>query len=228
MLGVFPVIVAVILVQRRQVGFVGAFTLVGLALTAWFVSDGFLDRWEGAVLVLAWLVLTLLLVRLLPGGEPEEPPPVRYGRWPTQVLIVMGALAVVGWSAFLAVYSMSQIAEVAGVPPFLIAFFVASLGTSAPELVVDIVALRRGAAPIALGDALGSSFVDATLSIGIGPLVAPAAVTAGSSVSASLYAIVAIGVVTVLLVARRRHDRLSGPIMIALYLAAYAVVIGAH
>jgi cation:H+ antiporter len=225
-LGVFPIVVAVILAQRRQVGLVGAFTLVGLGLTALFVSDGFLSRWEGAVLVLSWLVMTLLLVRLLPGGPPEEPPVVRYRAWPTQVVIVLVTLAIVGWSALLAVFSIHQIADAAGVPQFLIAFFVASLGTSAPELVVDVVALLRGAAPIALGDVLGSSFVDATLSIGIGPLVAPAAVTASSSLTATLYTMAAIGIVTALLAARRRHDRISGPILILLYLAAYPVVIG--
>jgi cation:H+ antiporter len=225
-LGLFPVVVAVVLMQRRQVGFVGAFTMVGLALTVWFVSDGFLSRWEGAVLVLAWLLLTLLLVRLLPGGVPEAPPLVRYEGWPTQVVIVVGTLAVVAWAALLAVYSISQIAEAAGVPEFLIAFFGASLGTSAPELVVDAVALLRGAPAIALGDVLGSSFVDATLSIGIGPLVAPAAVTAGSSVTAGLYTMAAIGVVTVLLLVRRRHDRISGLVLVGLYLAAYPVVIG--
>ncbi|MDH3226879.1 MAG: hypothetical protein OEM67_07290 [Thermoleophilia bacterium] len=227
-LGLLPVVVAVILTQRRQVGLVGAFTLVGLALTAWFVSDGFLDRREGAVLVLTWLVLTLLLVRLLPGGAPEQPPLVRYRGWPTQVVIIMGTLAVVGVSALLAVFSIHQIAETAGVPQFLIAFFGASFGTSAPELVVDTVALLRGAPAIALGDVLGSSFVDATLSIGIGPLVAPAAVTASSSIIATLYAMAAIGVVTLLLLVRRRHDRISGPILIGLYIAAYPIVIGGY
>lgn len=224
-LGLFPLVMAVIAIRRRQVSLVGICTIVGLSLSAFFVSDGYLARWEGAALVLTWAVLAFLLARLLPRGEPEEPPAVRYQRAPTQVVIVLGALAVVAWSAFLAVHSIIEIAEIAGVPEFVIAFFGASFGTSAPELVVDVVALLRGAALIALGDVLGSSFVDATLSIGIGPLVAPAEVTARSGVVASTYAIAAVAVVTLLLVLRRRHDRVSAPVLIGLYLAAYAVVL---
>jgi Ca2+/Na+ antiporter len=42
---------------------------------------------------------------------------------------------------------------------------------SLPEILVDVTALRAGAPGIALGDALGSSLVDSTLSIGAGPAV---------------------------------------------------------
>jgi cation:H+ antiporter len=127
-----------------------------------------------------------------------------------------------------AVRALVRIAELAGVPEFVIAFFGASLGTSAPEIVVDFTALVRGAPAIALGDALGSSLVDATLSIGAGPLVAPAEVTPRLAVVGSLYACVAVGIVGVLLAARRRHDRRSAAVLLALYGAAYLVLLGAN
>ncbi len=46
-----------------------------------------------------------------------------------------------------------------------------------PELVVDWTAIRRGASALAIGDLFGSSLVDATLSVGIGPLVRATAVS---------------------------------------------------
>jgi cation:H+ antiporter len=93
-------------------------------------------------------------------------------------------------------------------------------------MVVDFNALLRGVPGIALGDALGSSLVDATLSIGAGPLVAPAPVTARLAVVASLYSLAAVGVVGGVLAARRRHDRRSGAVLIGLYLLAYFVLLG--
>ena len=78
---------------------------------------------------------------------------------------------------------------------------------------------------IAPGDALGSSFLDSTLSIGSGPLVNPAAVTARTAVLASVYSLAAIAIVTVALVLCRMHDRRSGVLLLALYAAAYGVVI---
>lgn len=120
------------------------------------------------------------------------------------------------------------LAEEVGVPEFVLAFFGASLGTSAPELAVDLTALRRGAPAIALGDALGSSLVDSTLSIGIGPLLVSAAVTAHLAVVASVYTMSAIALVGLVLVLRRRHDRLSAGVLLGLYALSYAVLITAE
>jgi cation:H+ antiporter len=226
-LGLFP-FVAILPIARRQVGVVTVFTMAGLGLTILFVADGWLARWEGALLILAWAVFTFLVVKLLPGLLPDDPPPVRQRNRLLQAGAVLLALAVVGFGATVAVRALVRIAELAGVPEFVIAFFGASLGTSAPEIVVDFTALVRGAPAIALGDALGSSLVDATLSIGAGPLVAPAEVTPRLAVVGSLYACVAVGIVGVLLAARRRHDRRSAAVLLALYGAAYLVLLGAN
>jgi cation:H+ antiporter len=140
----------------------------------------------------------------------------------------MGALVVVGFGATLAVRSLVALSEEIGVPEFLLAFFGASLGTSAPEIAVDITALRQGAPAIALGDALGSSLIDSTLSIGIGPIVEPAPVTTRLAVTASLYTAAAIAAVALVLISRRRHDRVSAPIFMGLYALSYVVLISAN
>ena len=46
-LGLFPLVIAVIFVSRRQVGVVTALTVGGLGLTALVVSDGWLGRVDG-------------------------------------------------------------------------------------------------------------------------------------------------------------------------------------
>jgi cation:H+ antiporter len=226
-LGLFPLVVAVLPITRRQAVPVTLMTMVGLAMCVAFVADGWLARWEGIVLVGAWVAFTWLVVRAVPGLVADEPPAVRYGGKLVQVAVILLALGVVGVGATVAVRSLIQMAELAGVPAFVIAFFGASLGTSAPEIVVDITALRRGAPGIAFGDALGSSLVDSTLSIGAGPLVAPAEVTPRLAVVGSLYALAAVGVVGGVLAARRRHDRRSAFLFVGLYVLAYFVLIGA-
>jgi cation:H+ antiporter len=136
-------------------------------------------------------------------------------------------LAVVGIGATVAVRALVNLSEEVGVPEFLLAFFGASLGTSAPEIAVDITALRQGAPAIALGDALGSSLIDSTLSIGIGPLVEPAPVTTRLAVIGSMYTAAAVAIVALVLIARRRHDRFSAPILMGLYALSYVVLIAA-
>lgn len=226
-LGLFPLIIAVIFVSRRQVGVVTALTVAGLGLTALLVSDGYLGRLDGVALVTSWAVATIIVVRTVGGHVVEDPPPVRLSGIASQSLVILGSLGVVGLGATVAVRSLVDLAEEIGVPEFALAFFGASLGTSAPEIAVDMTALMRGAPAIALGDALGSSLIDATLSIGVGPLVAPAEVTPRLAVVGSLYALVAVAIVGSVLVLRRRHDRISAGVCFMLYALAYAVLVGA-
>jgi cation:H+ antiporter len=226
-LGLFPFVVAMIAISRRQVGLVMGLTIVGLLLTTWFVSDGELGRLDGLVLVVAWAIAMVLVVRLgAVSSTVDEPPQVRFQGHVPRALVVLGMLLLVGVGATVAVRALVSVAEDFGVPAFALAFFGASLGTSAPEIVVDLTALARGAPGIALGDALGSSLVDATLSIGVGPLVEPAPVTARLAVIATLYTTAAIAVVAGLLLVRRKHDRRSAPVLLGLYALSYAVLIG--
>ena len=196
-------------------------------LTAIFVSDGYLSRLDGLALVTAWAVATVVVVRTVGGQVAEEVPATRLRGVSSQVVVVLVSLGIVGIGATVAVRSLVDLAEGLGVPEFALAFFGASLGTSAPEIAVDLTALARGMPAIALGDALGSSLIDATLSIGAGPLVAPAEVSPRLGVVGSLYALAAVAIVGTVLAVRRLHDRRSAGVCIALYVLAYAVLVGA-
>jgi cation:H+ antiporter len=224
-LGLFPLVASTIAIDRRQVGLVTVLTAAGLGLTTFLVADGWLGHWEGAVLILAWAFFTLVVVKGLPGQVADEPPRVRHQRGLLQAGVVLFALALVGLGATVAVRALVRLAEMAGAPEFVLAFFGASIGTSSPEIVVDLTALRRGAPGIALGDALGSSLVDATLSIGAGPLLFPAEVTPRLAIAGSVYTLVAIAIVGTLLGIRRQHDRASSLVLLALYALSYVVLL---
>jgi cation:H+ antiporter len=224
-LGLFPLVASTIPIERRQVGLLTVLTAAGLGLTTFLVADGWLGRWDGAVLILAWGLFTLVVVKGLPGQLADKPPAVRHQRRIVQAGVVLLALAFVGFGATVAVRSLVDLAQLAGVPEFVLAFFGASLGTSAPEIMVDITALLRGAPGIALGDALGSSLVDSTLSIGAGPLFFPAEVTPRLAVAGSIYSLVAVAAAGTVLVMRRRHDRMSALVLLFLYALSYVVLL---
>jgi cation:H+ antiporter len=225
-LGLFPLIVGALVISRLQVGLVTVLTMGGLGLTTLFVLDGHLKRAEGLALIAAWAAATVIMTKLLSNGAADDPPAVRHEGKLAQALVALGALGLVAVGATLAVHSLVRLAESLGVPEFLLAFFGASVGTSLPEIMVDVTALRRGAPGIALGDALGSSLVDSTLSIGAGPAIAPADVTARLAVVGSLYTLAAVAAVGAILVLRRRHDRLSAAVLMGLYALSYVILLG--
>jgi cation:H+ antiporter len=224
-LGIFPLVIARIAIDRRQVSLVTVFTVGGLGMTSVFVADGHLGRPDGLLLIGAWAAFTYVIVRALPSEAHDLPPPVRFNGRATQIAVITTTLGFVAFGATVAVRSLVRVAELAGVPEFALAFFGASFGTSAPEIVVDVTALLRGAPQIALGDAMGSSLVDSTLSIGLGPVVVPGDVTRHLALTGTVYSAVAIALVGALLAARRRHDRVSMPVLLGLYGLAYVVLI---
>jgi cation:H+ antiporter len=130
-------------------------------------------------------------------------------------------LGVVGIAATAIVRSFIAIIDRLGAPEFVASTLVLALGTSLPELVVDWTAIRRGAAALAIGDLFGSSLVDSTLSVGIGPVVRGVAVSDEALIGTLLIAGgVALATITVA-VAHRRAT------LVGALAAIYAVTMGA-
>jgi cation:H+ antiporter len=223
-LGLLPFLARPVDSEGRGHVLVGALTAAALVLCAVLLADGHLGRLDGAALVTTWLLGSWWLLRRTDVDvQLELPQPHR-----RRSLLVAGtlvSLVIVGGGAILAVTGVIQLAEAAGIPEFIISYFGASLGTSLPELVVAVTAMRRGQAEFALGDALGASFADATLSIGIGPLIAPTAVTAALAVRGALAALVAVVIATALLAFARRHDWRTGLLLLVTYGALFVVVL---
>ncbi len=82
-------------------------------------------------------------------------------------------ISVVILAAKFAVWSASTIAAVLGIPPILIGAKIIAIGTSLPELALDVTAVRRGRIHLAIGDVIGSNLSNIALVLGIVLLVSP-------------------------------------------------------
>jgi cation:H+ antiporter len=82
------------------------------------------------------------------------------------VLIAVGIIGVIVGSRF-AVESAIDIAAYLGVPASIIGATLVALGTSLPELAVDIRAAFTGHLEICIGDIVGSCFMNSTLILGL-------------------------------------------------------------
>lgn len=223
-LGLLPLLAGAFAIGRIRVRVVGALTVGALAVGALLVADGDLARSDGAILVGMWLLATGIVWRFAPSEEQVELP-LAAGRRLRHAVLTIVWLGLVGAGAAAAVTGIVRIAEELAVPLYLVSFFGAAIGTSLPEIVVDVTALRRGQADLAVGDIFGSSMVDATLSLGIGPLVAPTLVTAGLAVRGSLAAACVIAIATILLTRREQHTAATGIVLLLLYLACYPLLL---
>lgn len=82
-------------------------------------------------------------------------------------MFIAVGLAGLVWSSDKFVEGAAAIANHAGMSPFLIGMTIVSLGTSAPEIVVSIMASLSGSGELAVGNALGSNITNIGLVLGI-------------------------------------------------------------
>jgi cation:H+ antiporter len=94
----------------------------------------------------------------------------------TAFLAVTFGLALLVWSAARFVEGASSTARHFNMPPILIGMVVVGFGTSAPEMVVSVLAASQGNPGIALGNAYGSNIANIALILGVTALISPIAV----------------------------------------------------
>lgn len=88
-------------------------------------------------------------------------------------LAILAGLILLVWSADRFVAGASATAQHFAVPPLLVGMLIVGFGTSAPEMVVSVLAASQGNPGLALGNAWGSNIVNMALILGITALIAP-------------------------------------------------------
>ena len=92
--------------------------------------------------------------------------------WLAVVAVLVG-LAILVWSADVFIDGATALAKKLNVPSFLIGVIILGLGTSAPEMVVSVLAAIEGSPELALGNAYGSNIINIALVLGATVLISP-------------------------------------------------------
>jgi cation:H+ antiporter len=106
------------------------------------------------------------------------------------LLTFLGAVGVIT-SAYFIVEAASYIAEEMGVPKVVIGATIVAFGTSLPELVNSVNATRKGHIELALGNIVGSGFVNITLILGVALIGSPFRVNISAYSNLIIFSIIA-------------------------------------
>ena len=90
----------------------------------------------------------------------------------TYILLILGFVFLIKGADFL-VEGSSSLARRIGISDIVIGLTIVSLGTSAPELLVNIIASVKGNADIGMGNIIGSNISNIFLILGISALIYP-------------------------------------------------------
>lgn len=199
-------------------------TAASLVVAGLLLLDDRIGRIDAVLLISVWIVGS----RVVYGNTRTDPQLVLDDPAPNRVALLGWfalAIAAIGLGATLTVTAITELADIWGVPTFIIAFFGASVGTSLPELIVATTALRRGETQLAIGDVLGSSFADATLSISVGPLLFPTVIDGSLALSGALVAAVGATFVALLLGRGGEFGRRGGAMLLIAYAVSWPILL---
>lgn len=128
--------------------------------------------------------------------------------------LIVAGLVVLIWGADRFVHGAASSARNFGVPPLMIGLTIVAFATSAPELLISIVAALRGEPGLAIGNAVGSNIVNIGLVLGVTALIRPIPLES-ATLRREMPALLAVSLLTVSLFLDTRLSRADGIVMLA-------------
>ena len=228
-IGLLPFLARKFKVKRKEVLVIGACEVLALILAVSIAEKGYFTRINALFLVASWPVF-MLLTRSATAKNAEKKEHVvahtdesdlyHLRHW---VIAILGFVGV-AIGAYAVIQSVITLSTVFHISEYFISFFVVAIGTSLPELTVDLMALRNKQYELAIGDAIGSCIVDSSVSVGIGQVFFPQVVSGDTALITGLYTIFGSIVVILTLALREKVDKKAGVLFILLYFLSYTLL----
>lgn len=124
------------------------------------------SRFIGVILLTVFVVYLYQMSRIRNVKEEGSLGPERQ-RLRRYAFITLAGIAVVVATSYFIVDSASYVAKSVGIPPVIIGATIIAFGTSVPELATSIAATRKGHLDLALGNIVGSCFINITCILGV-------------------------------------------------------------
>lgn len=184
-----------------------------------------ISRSDGLI-ILAFFIVFMYYTVASAMSEKTQPEETQSKKpvWLLIVMLLVGITAVVlgGQSV---VRGASDVARAFGVGESLIGMTIVAVGTSLPELVTSIVAVRKGEDNIAIGNVVGSNIFNLLFIVGMGAGIST--IKVNGTMLTDAIALLAVNLLFYAYIARRRTvSRSAGAVMVAAYAVymLYAVI----
>lgn len=163
--------------SKKEVPLVIAITL----LTGFSLYDGMLDKWDGVILLVAFVgILTILLKGnkdLKSELESELPEDDGAPVIKSFIIAIIGLAVLIGSSKLL-VWGAIGIATALGVSELVIGLTIVAIGTSLPELAASVSSVLKGHHDIAIGNIIGSNIFNLATVLPLPAIIAPGLIDA--------------------------------------------------
>jgi cation:H+ antiporter len=221
-LGIVFFIVKSMAPQRDLFSKDSAWVIIPVLIFLIMIQDGVIGRFDA---ILFLLIMVSYLIFLFTSskddleGEIDEDLANEKFQWGKSiVLLSIGFAFTIGGANFV-VESGTNIARSLDVSEWIIGLFLISLGTSLPELVVSLVAIKKGNADMSIGNIIGSNVANFSMVLGGSALISPLTVNL-EKVSFDIIILTAASVTLMFILANKLYNK-AGAIFLLTILALF-------
>lgn len=193
-------------------------------LTAFILFGWKITRIEGIILLILIISYVAYLVHNARKSEESkvvEKPKMSLLR---SIIYIVGGVAGIIIGADFVVDSASYIAMAFGMSETLVGLTIVAMGTSLPELVTSLTALRKGENELIIGNVIGSNIFNISMVLGASSAISPIAVNPNMLTDIALM----LGVTILFFIfgkTQSKYDKKEGFILVALFIAYMAFAI---
>ncbi len=155
-----------------------AWVIVPLIIFLVMIQDGIIGRVDAVIflfIMVSYLFFLFTSSKENLEGEIDDSMSKKFNWSKSISLLAVGFTFTLGGANFV-VESGTNIAHQLGVSEWIIGLFLISLGTSLPELVVSLVAIKKGNADMSIGNIIGSNVANFSMVLGGSALIKPLSV----------------------------------------------------
>jgi len=189
-----------------------AWTIVPVVIFFIMIQDGEIGRFDGILFLLMMVSYLLFLFNSSKDeleGEIDEELVREKFNWAKSIgLLGIGFVLTIGGANFV-VQSGTNIAHALGVSEWIIGLFLISLGTSLPELVVSLVAVKKGNAEMSIGNIIGSNVANFSMVLGGASLLNPLTVNLEAT-AFDLFVMAGASITLLFVLANRLYNKAGG------------------
>lgn len=221
--------VFMIIVTPRKEYLKQCIMLVLAGSVLWIGSlSGTLASWASVVLIIIFIAFMAFNVIAAKGQKDDEEKPVvtKNDVIKNIILFVVGAAGIVLGSNFL-IDGGSAIATALGVPERVIAVTMVAIGTSLPELVTTITAIRKKESSLSVGNIIGANIIDLSLILPVCTFVSSGKFAVSAQcLNIDFPACIGICLIAVLpMIVKEKAYKAQGVLLLVAYLAYLVVTI---
>lgn len=212
--------------------FKGLFLLaVSLLLTVTVVFMNKISLSIGIILLIlfaAFIAMNLAQVlkrnkNLKPKLEQSMPVTVDDNKWLMITYFIIGAVAI-ALGANLLVTNTKSLCIAIGIPTQIVSVTVVAIGTSLPELVTNITALRKGKSDLGVGNVIGANIINGTLLLGVITCITGGLPIDKFTANIAMWGMLAITAVMIIpTLLKKKTFRIQGVILLLIYIIIIAL-----